>query len=141
MGGAGLGGAGAPEEDSGRPAFVVPDSAPGDVNPKVMEKFQGYVQSNTATLNEEWYAALTQPSWNPPAWVFPAMWIPIKLAQTVGGAVAWRALAHKVFAAPIVFPMVAKGKARVRVITSASFSKADCDAGLAAFKKVKAALA
>ena len=46
-----------------------------------------------------------------------------------------------VFAAPIVFPMVAKGKARVRVITSASFSKADCDAGLAAFKKVKAALA
>ena len=46
-----------------------------------------------------------------------------------------------VFAAPIVFPMVAQGKARVRVITSASFSKADCDAGLAAFKKVKAALA
>ena len=65
-------------------------------------QIQGYVQSNTATLNEEWYAALTQPSWNPPAWVFPAMWIPIKLAQTVGGAVAWRALDHKVFAAPIV---------------------------------------
>jgi len=29
----------------------------------------------------------------------------------------------------------------VRVIVSASFSKEDCDAGLAAFKKVKEALA
>lgn len=46
-----------------------------------------------------------------------------------------------VFASPIIFPMVPKGTARVRVIVSASFSRADCDAGLAAFKKVKAALA
>lgn len=46
-----------------------------------------------------------------------------------------------VFASPIVFPMVPKGTARVRVIVSASFSKDDCDNGLAAFKKVKAALA
>ena len=45
-----------------------------------------------------------------------------------------------VFASPIVFPMVARGKARVRVIVSASFSQADCDKGLAAFKKVKEAL-
>ena len=41
-----------------------------------------------------------------------------------------------VFASPIVFPMVAKGKARVRVIVSASFSRDDCDAGLRAFKRV-----
>ena len=46
-----------------------------------------------------------------------------------------------VFASPIIFPMVPKGTARVRVIVSASFSKDDCDNGLAAFKKVKAALA
>ncbi len=46
-----------------------------------------------------------------------------------------------VFASPIVFPMVAKGKARVRVIVSASFSQADCDKGLKAFEKVKKALA
>jgi len=46
-----------------------------------------------------------------------------------------------VFASPIVFPMVPKGTARVRVIVSASFSQGDCDAGLAAFKKVKEALA
>ena len=48
---------------------------------------------------------------------------------------------HGVFASPIVFPMVPRGTARVRVIVSASFSKEDCDAGLAAFKKVKEALA
>merc|ERR1712195_10950 len=41
-----------------------------------------------------------------------------------------------VFASAICFPMVPKGTARVRVIVSASFSKADCDQGLAAFKKV-----
>merc|ERR1719201_2391096 len=45
-----------------------------------------------------------------------------------------------VFASPIIFPMVAKGKARVRVIVSASFSKEDCDTGLAAFQRVKAEL-
>jgi len=45
-----------------------------------------------------------------------------------------------VFASPIVFPMVPRGTARVRVIVSASFSKEDCDAGLAAFKRVKEAL-
>lgn len=41
-----------------------------------------------------------------------------------------------VFATPIVFPMVAKGKARIRVIASASFEKKDLDFGLAAFEKV-----
>eukprot|EP00239_Pterosperma_sp_CCMP1384_P008614 CAMPEP_0197857402 /NCGR_PEP_ID=MMETSP1438-20131217/30413_1 /TAXON_ID=1461541 /ORGANISM="Pterosperma sp., Strain CCMP1384" /LENGTH=403 /DNA_ID=CAMNT_0043473219 /DNA_START=74 /DNA_END=1285 /DNA_ORIENTATION=- len=45
-----------------------------------------------------------------------------------------------VFASPIVFPMVARGKARVRVIVSASFSKEDCDVGLAAFKRVQEAM-
>merc|ERR1711937_139619 len=46
-----------------------------------------------------------------------------------------------VFASPIIFPMVPRGTARVRVIVSASFSKEDCDAGLAAFKKVNEMLA
>ncbi|HSD98675.1 MAG TPA: aminotransferase class I/II-fold pyridoxal phosphate-dependent enzyme [Patescibacteria group bacterium] len=41
-----------------------------------------------------------------------------------------------VFATPILFPMVAQGKARIRVIASASFEKADMDKGLAAFEKV-----
>lgn len=41
-----------------------------------------------------------------------------------------------VFATPIIFPMVAKGKARIRVIASASFEKKDLDLGLNAFSKV-----
>ncbi len=41
-----------------------------------------------------------------------------------------------VFATPIKFPMVAKGKARIRVIPSASHSKKDLDLGIAAFRKV-----
>ncbi len=43
---------------------------------------------------------------------------------------------ENVFATPIVFPMVAKGKARIRVIPSAAHSKKDLDIGIAAFKKV-----
>lgn len=41
-----------------------------------------------------------------------------------------------VFATPIVFPMVPKGKARVRVIPSASHSREDLDLGISAFAKV-----
>ncbi len=41
-----------------------------------------------------------------------------------------------VFATPIIFPMVAKGKARIRVIPSASHSKEDLDKGIKAFEKI-----
>lgn len=42
-----------------------------------------------------------------------------------------------VFATPIVFPMVPKGRARIRVIPSAAHSKEDIDKGIEAFRKVK----
>ena len=41
-----------------------------------------------------------------------------------------------VFATPIVFPMVAKGAARIRVIPSASQSRKDLDVGIKAFEKI-----
>lgn len=41
-----------------------------------------------------------------------------------------------VFATPIVFPMVGRGKDRIRVIPSASHSKLDLDLGIKAFAKV-----
>lgn len=44
--------------------------------------------------------------------------------------------AEDVFATPILFPMVPKGKARIRVIPSASHSKEDLDKGIKAFKKI-----
>lgn len=40
---------------------------------------------------------------------------------------------HDVFATPIVFPMVAKGAARIRVIPSAAHSKEDIDKGIQSF--------
>jgi glycine C-acetyltransferase len=43
---------------------------------------------------------------------------------------------ENVFATPIVFPMVSKGKARIRVIPSAIHSKKDLDFGIKAFEKV-----
>jgi glycine C-acetyltransferase len=45
-----------------------------------------------------------------------------------------------VFASPIIFPMVPKGTARIRIIPSASHDKKDLDFGIAAFKKVAKAL-
>lgn len=47
-----------------------------------------------------------------------------------------RLFGEDVFATPIVFPMVAKGLARIRVIASASHSKEDLDKGIEAFKKI-----
>jgi glycine C-acetyltransferase len=41
-----------------------------------------------------------------------------------------------VFALPIVYPMVARDKARIRTIMNAGHTKGDLDAALAAFKKV-----
>lgn len=41
-----------------------------------------------------------------------------------------------VFATPIVFPMVPKGKARIRVIPSAAHDKKDLDFGIKAFEKI-----
>lgn len=43
---------------------------------------------------------------------------------------------HDVFATPIIFPMVAKGKARIRIIPSASHSREDLDFALKAFATV-----
>ncbi len=45
-----------------------------------------------------------------------------------------------VFATPIKFPMVAMGKARIRVMPSAGHSKKDLDYGIQAFENVGKAL-
>ena len=47
-----------------------------------------------------------------------------------------RLFEENIFATPIVFPMVAKGKARIRVIPSASHSREDLEKGIKAFGKL-----
>lgn len=51
-----------------------------------------------------------------------------------------RLMDEGVFATPIKFPMVALGKARIRVMPTATHSKKDLDIGIAAFAKVGKAL-
>lgn len=43
---------------------------------------------------------------------------------------------HDIYASPIIFPMVAKGKARIRIIISASHSEKDLEKGINAIKKI-----
>ncbi len=45
-------------------------------------------------------------------------------------------LANDVFATPIVFPMVSKGKARIRVMPSSAHSKEDLDLGIKLFEQI-----
>ena len=67
--------------------------------------------------------------------------IPVMVGdEDLARAFSTRLFEEGIFASAICFPMVAKGAARVRVIVSATFSQEDCDAGLAAFKKVRAEL-
>lgn len=67
--------------------------------------------------------------------------IPVMLGdEDLARAFSARLFEEGIFASPICYPMVPKGTARIRVIVSASFSEADCDAGLAAFKRIAAEL-
>jgi len=50
-------------------------------------------------------------------------------------ALSTELLNHDVFALPIVFPMVAPDKARIRVMMSAGLEKDDIDIALSAFEK------
>lgn len=63
--------------------------------------------------------------------------IPVMLGdEEIAKAFSAKLFEEDVFATPIIFPMVAKGKARIRVIPSASHSKEDLDFGIKAFEKI-----
>jgi glycine C-acetyltransferase len=64
--------------------------------------------------------------------IIPVMLGDEELAKTFSA----KLFEENVFATPILFPMVAKGKARIRVIPSAAHSKEDLDLGIRAFTKV-----
>ncbi|CAK0751704.1 hypothetical protein CVIRNUC_002088 [Coccomyxa viridis] len=37
-----------------------------------------------------WYPRLRKPSWNPPNWMFPAIWIPLKIMQSAALWLIWK---------------------------------------------------
>jgi glycine C-acetyltransferase len=47
-----------------------------------------------------------------------------------------RLFEERVFALPIIFPMVAKDKARIRTIMNAAMSRSDLDFAISAFERV-----
>lgn len=62
---------------------------------------------------------------------------PVMLGEEeVAKAFSAKLFEHDVFATPIIFPMVAKGTARIRVIPSAAHSREDIDTGIKAFSAV-----
>lgn len=60
--------------------------------------------------------------------------------ENVAKEFSMKLIAEGVFATPIKFPMVALGKARIRVMPSATHTKKDLDVGIRAFEKVGKAL-
>ncbi|CAM9694209.1 unnamed protein product, partial [Sphacelaria rigidula] len=40
-------------------------------------------------ISEDWYENLRKPRWNPPNWVFPIMWVPLKILQVFACYEMW----------------------------------------------------
>ncbi|KAL3148375.1 hypothetical protein ABBQ38_013831 [Trebouxia sp. C0009 RCD-2024] len=53
------------------------------------------VQRLVPTMDPTWYRSLKKPEWTPPNWMFPAVWIPLKLAQSVAAWLVWKSTADK----------------------------------------------
>jgi glycine C-acetyltransferase len=115
-------------------ALTIPDTAASLEAINILLKSDKLVKKlwdNTKYLRKE-FAKLGFDTGHPESPITPVMLGDEDLAKQFSA----KLFEENVFATPIVFPMVAKGKARIRVIPSASHSKKDLDLGIAAFKKV-----
>jgi glycine C-acetyltransferase len=115
-------------------ALTIPDTAAALEAVKILQESNAVVKKlwdNVEYLRSEFKKAGfdTGHSETP---ITPVMLGDEELAKTFSA----KLFEEGVFASPIVYPMVAKGKARIRVIPSASHDKKDLDFGIAAFKKI-----
>ncbi|CAM9174374.1 unnamed protein product [Phaeothamnion confervicola] len=47
-------------------------------------------------VSEGFYVDLQKPSWTPPNWAFPTIWIPLKCLQAVGAFAVWGAVGRRI---------------------------------------------
>ncbi len=57
-----------------------------------------------ATMDMGWYhRVLKKPTWTPKPIVFPLVWVPLKLLQTVAFTIVWRLVSRDAVAVPVLF--------------------------------------
>ncbi|MBC8097937.1 MAG: glycine C-acetyltransferase [Armatimonadetes bacterium] len=119
-------------------AMTVPDVAACLEGVAMLEESEALVKrlwANSAQMKRE-LSALGFDIGNSTTPIIPLMLGEAPLAQQFSRAL----LAQGVFAMPIGFPTVAKGKARIRVMNTAAHSQSDLEQALAAFETVGKAL-
>ncbi len=115
-------------------ALTIPDTAAVLEGVKILEESDELVQklwNNTKYIKEE-FKKLGFDTGSSSTPITPVMLGDESLAREFSA----KLFELDVFATPIVFPMVPKGKDRVRVIPSAAHEKKDLDLGIEAFAKV-----
>lgn len=115
-------------------ALTIPDTAALLEGVKILEESDELVKKlwdNAKYLKEE-FAKLGFDTGNSKTPITPVMLGDEEVAKNF----SVKLFELDVFATPIVYPMVGKGKARIRVIPSASHSKEDLDLGIKAFEKI-----
>lgn len=115
-------------------ALTIPDTAAILEGVKILEESDNLVKTlwdNTNYLKAE-FKRLGFDTGESQTPITPIMILDEDLARQFSN----RLFDLNVFATPIVFPMVAKGKARIRVIPSASHQKKDLDFGIQMFASV-----
>lgn len=55
-----------------------------------------------AQAQASWYNHLAKPDWTPPEWVFPAVWIPLKLLQVFAARIIWVKTGRNPLSTPVV---------------------------------------
>lgn len=115
-------------------ALTIPDTAALLEGVKILEESDELVQKlwdNAKYLKEE-FKKLGFDTGHSETPITPVMLPDENIAREFSA----KLFEEDVFATPIVFPMVAKDKARIRVIPSAAHSREDLDFGIKAFEKV-----
>lgn len=115
-------------------ALTIPDTAAILEGVKILEESDALVEtlwSNTNYLKEE-FKKLGFDTGESVTPITPVMLPDEDLAKQFSTEL----FELDIFATPIIFPMVPKGKARIRVIPSAAHTKKDLDFGIEAFAKV-----